>query len=114
MTPAMRFRCIGTIHGPAGDCLTPATGALVCYGYLDREQGRPLEDSIDGPVPMVFPACNLHRPPLSDWAEHLWGSIAEGLWVGREAIPFVIRDLEAERVELYPDLSQAVGIHAAS
>ena len=108
-----RYRCIGAIHGPVGDCLTPAAGALVCYGYLDRDEGVPLRESLDGPVPMVFPVCTVHRAPLVQWAEHLWGRIANGMWVSADGIAWVIRELEAERVELYPDPTQAVGVYDA-
>jgi hypothetical protein len=110
-----RYRCIGTLHGPRGDCLLPITGALLCYGYLDRDESRPLRDSIEGPRPLLFPACSLHKAPLIEWAEHLWGQIADGTWVEPDAIPMVLRWMKAERdpVVLSPDPADAVAVQAS-
>lgn len=107
------MRCIGTLHGELGDCLRPITGALLCYGYLDVDQGVPLEDSIDL-RPLLFPACDTHRPALVQWAEMLWGSIADGVWVPRSGIPSVMQRMamEDDPVTLSPDPSQAVRIVA--
>jgi hypothetical protein len=110
-----RVMCIGTLHGPAGDCLLPITGALLCYGYLDRDEARPLRESIEGPRPLLFPACSVHRAALVDWAEHLWGQIADGTWVPPEAIPRVVEWMRAEHdpVVLSPDPADAVAIQAS-
>ena len=112
----MRHRCVGTLNGPAADCPRPIAGALLCYGYLDLHGGDlalPLEEALEGPRPLLFPACKLHRPALEEWAEHLWGQVADGLWVEPRAIPKVLGWMEAERdpVLVSPDPKVAVGIH---
>lgn len=108
----MGYRCTGTLHGPPGDCLLPISGALLCFGYLDRDQTRPLREGIEGPRPLLFPACTLHRAPLEEWAEHLWGQVADGTWLPPEAIAHAIAWMRAERdpVVLSPDPAQAVAI----
>lgn len=109
------YRCVGTLYGGAGDCLRPVVGALLCYGYLDRahpEYARPLEESIEGPRPLLFPVCKLHRAPLEQWAEHLWGKVAPGMFVPLKGIAYTVRWMEAERdpVVLSPDPHSAVAI----
>ena len=107
----MRYRCTGAIHAGPGDCLRPIAGALCCYGYVDRDQGVPLRESLDGPVFLVVPTCKVHRAALSDWAQHLWGDIASAFFVPPEGIPVVLRKLEGvERVVVAPDPDQAVRI----
>lgn len=90
----------------------PVSGALLCYGYLDRDRTRPLREGIEGPRPLLFPACHVHRRPLEEWAEHLWGHVADGLWVGADAIARTIEWMRAERdpVVLSPDPADAVAI----
>lgn len=85
---------------------------MLCYGYLDRDEGVPLRESIEGPRPLLFPACTVHRRPLEEWAEHLWGQVADGLWVGVEGIPRTIEWMRAEQdpVVLSPDPAHAVAI----
>jgi hypothetical protein len=109
------YRCVGSLHRPLGDCSRSIAGALLCYGFLDRDQGVPLEDSIDGPVPMLFPSCEVHRAPLVDWAWHLWGDIAEGAWITPAAIPVALRSMgnQGDTVVISPDPKQAVRIMAA-
>ena len=75
-----RERCVGTLHGPLGDCLRPIAGGLFCYGYLDRDESRPLREGLEL-RPMLFPVCSVHRAALLDWAEHLWGAVADAMWV---------------------------------
>jgi hypothetical protein len=108
----MTYRCTGTIHGPVGDCARPIAGALVCYGYLDHEEARPLHVSMGKPVPMLFPVCKRHKAALLDWAEHLWGMIADAMFVSPEGIPAVVRHFEMDPTPLVlaPDPAQAVGI----
>lgn len=109
-----RERCVGSLHRPLGDCLRPIVGGLLCYGYLDRDEGIPLEESMEGPRPLLFPSCALHRPALVDWAEHLWGDVAEGVWVPPEGFERTKRFFEMERdpVVLSPDPATAVRIVA--
>ena len=109
------MRCTGTLHGPTGDCLLPVTGALFCYGYLDRDEGVPLRDSLEGPLPLLFPTCSVHYGPLGEWAEHLWGEIADGLWIEARAIPALLEWMEAEDdpVVLSPNVRDAVAIQAS-
>jgi hypothetical protein len=107
-----QVRCVGTLHGPPGDCLTPIAGALLCYGYLDRDDGVPMRDSLEGPRPLLFGACRLHRPGLVDWAEHLWGQVADAMWLPPEVIPRALAffDMERDPVVVQPDPDHAVRI----
>jgi hypothetical protein len=109
-----RYRCTGAIHGPPGDCLRPVIGAVFCYGYLDLDDQVPLEESLEGPVPLLIPACELHRVAVFDWAHHLWGEIADGFFVPAEGIPRTLEWMrnDGESVVIAPDPSQAVLIRA--
>jgi hypothetical protein len=116
--PVTSYRCVGALHGPVGDCLVPIAGALLCYGYLDRDHqlpdhyARPLEDALEGPRPLLFFACNRHKAPLVQWAEHLWGQVADGTWIPPEAISPALRffDMEEDPVVVSPDPMAAVAI----
>lgn len=110
--PSVKHRCIGSLHGPLGDCLRPIAGGLLCYGYLDVDQGVPLEDSLEGPRPLLFPACSVHRPALVQWAELLWGDIADGVWIEPKAFDYVMARLamESDPVLLSPDPASAVRV----
>lgn len=110
----MTYRCTGSIHRPVGDCLRPIVGALVCYGYLDRDQGVPLADSLDGPLLLVIPTCEEHKAPTAQWAEHLWGRIADAFFVPPHGIDWVLSKLtDVDRCEVAPDPTSAVGIFDA-
>jgi hypothetical protein len=107
----MRYRCTGSIHGPIGDCLRPIAGAICCYGYLDRDQGVAMRESLDGPVFLVIPTCKVHKSSVIDWAEHCWGAVADAFFVPPQGIPLVLRKVEpVERVVVAPDPMDAVRI----
>ena len=110
----MRYRCTGAIHGSPGDCLRPIVGALLCYGYLDLQEREPLRDSLAGPVPLLIPVCKVHRVPVQDWAHHLWGEIADGLFVPPQGISRALEWMrnDGESVVIAPDPAQAVLVRA--
>lgn len=110
----MRYRCTGAIHGPPGDCLRPIAGAVFCYGYLDADKGVPMAESLEGPVPLLIPACEVHKAAVFDWAHHLWGEIADGFFVPPETISKVLEWMrnDGESVVIEPDPNDAVLIRA--
>jgi hypothetical protein len=111
-------RCIGTLHGPVGDCLRPIAGGLFCYGYLEVEDDGTRRPRTDGPpaelVPMLFPLCTLHRPAVVEWAEHLWGQVADAMWVPPEGFARVKRfcAMEADPLVMSPDPARAYAVVA--
>jgi hypothetical protein len=106
-------RCIGTLHGPVGDCLRPVAVGLFCFGYLDRDESVPLREGLEL-VPMLFPVCETHRTALADWAEHLWGQVANAMWVPPEAFGKLKRmcEMDADPLVMSPNPADAVAISA--
>jgi hypothetical protein len=92
-----RHRCAGNPSEGGGDCLLKPAGAVVCFGYLDRDGGyaETLRNVMDQePAPIVLPSCNVHRRDVIRWAADLWSHIAPGTWVdGIEGIDAVLAKL---------------------
>jgi hypothetical protein len=111
-------RCIGTLHGPAGDCLRPVTVGLFCYGYLVEDEDGLLAPSSEGITahlrPLLFPVCAVHRAAVAQWAEHLWGQIAEAFWVPPAGFELLKRECAMERDPLVMNPNPARAIAAAA
>jgi hypothetical protein len=108
-----RERCIGTLHGPVGDCLRPVVVGLFCFGYLDEDDEglRPRRDGAPGELrPLLFPVCSVHRIALADWAETMWGPIADAFWVPPQGFDVVKRqcEMDADPLVMSPDPARAV------
>lgn len=110
-------RCVGTLHGPVGDCLRPVTVGLFCYGYLDEvDDDGTRRPRVAGPVaelrPMLFPVCELHRAALAEWAEHLWSEIADAFWCPPESFERIkqLCEMDADPLVISPDPSRALAV----
>jgi hypothetical protein len=109
-------RCVGTLHGPLGDCLRPVTVGLFCYGYLevdDEGTRRPLTAAPEAELrPLLFPCCELHRAALGEWAEHLWSDVADAFWVPRAGFARIkeLCEMEADPLVMNPDPARALAV----
>lgn len=111
-----RYRCVGTLDGPLGDCRRRPTKGLFCYGIIE-ESGQvhavaDLEQLAEEPVPVIITACSRHMPAIIAWAEALWSDIAEGLVVPIGAVDDLRVEIGADEGQQFinPDPAFAVGV----